>query len=163
MLLRSLCCIFVLSCGPSLQLEVQEVPKAMSALPMGFTFSIEVRAPSPDGSIPELIDQFTSQDLDRLWDEMGPSDSVWAQWREQQQSEQRAIPILEKFPQISRLAYTDEGTVHFDPNALRHECEMLLPRAASSDVSRILWGLLRAARSAVEIEGADVVVHPFAR
>jgi len=66
-----------------------------------------------------------------------------------------------EFAQISRLAYLDEGAVHFEPQEPHEECTRLMSSVDDGGAQEIIRNLLDASDSALRDEDADVIVHPF--
>jgi hypothetical protein len=60
-----------------------------------------------------------------------------------------------------KLAYIDEGTVHFKPDELHRECIRLMSMMNSDETRQPIRNLLTAADLAMRDKGADIVVHPF--
>jgi hypothetical protein len=69
--------------------------------------------------------------------------------------------VLPDFPEISRLAYIDEGVTHFDPKQLRDDCTRFLALAKTKATRQLIADLLEAALLALSQENAEVIVHPF--
>ena len=130
--------------------------------PANMTYTIEVRAPSEGGETDcKIISQFTGSAWDSLWQELGVREEKWLDWQNAVQAAQQDIPVLPDFPQISKLAYIDEGTVHFQASELRDECVRMSSLLGREETQQIIRALLQASDSALQNNNADVVVHPY--
>jgi hypothetical protein len=110
----------------------------------------------------EIHDQVFGQFSDAtLWDDLNVSERQWEAWRNAVNSAERHIPVIPDFPETSKLAYIDEGVVHFDPKQLHDDCTRLLPLAKSDATRQLIGDLLGAALLALGQENAEVIVHPF--
>jgi hypothetical protein len=98
---------------------------------------------------------------DSLWQEMGVGEQNWLDWQNAVQAARQDIPVLPDFPQISKLAYIDEGTVHLDARELHDECVRMSSLLTSEETQQIVRSLLEASNSALQNNDADVVVHPY--
>jgi hypothetical protein len=105
-----------------------------------------------------VVDLFSSSAWDSLWDELGVTPERWGQWREAH----GRLAVVPELPNLSRLAYIDEGPLPFeDALELRAECSRALLKASTRNVKTLLKALARAARAAAGI-GGTVVVFPAA-
>lgn len=129
--------------------------------PIVMTYTIEVRASSRGETDCKIISQFTGSAWDTLWQELGVDEQKWLDWQSAIQTSQQDIPVLPDFPQISKLAYIDEGTVHFQARELHDECVRMSSLLGGAETQQIIRGLLEASDSALESNDADVVVHPY--
>lgn len=126
---------------------------------MGYT--IEIRTPSRETVDCRVVGEFTDEAWNSLWDDMQINEQQWRDWQSTVQSAQREIPLLPDLPQISKLAYIDEGAVHFRPSELHEECVRLMSTMSSDATRKLLRSLLDASDLALRCENADIVVHPF--
>jgi hypothetical protein len=129
--------------------------------PTIMTYTIEVRAPLERRTDYKIISQFTGSAWDSLWQEMGVGEQNWLDWQKAVQAARQDIPVLPDFPQISKLAYIDEGTVHLDARELHDECVRMSSLLTSEETQQIVRSLLEASNSALQNNDADVVVHPY--
>jgi hypothetical protein len=129
--------------------------------PTDMTYTIEVRAPSEGQTECKIIAQFTGSAWNSLWQELGVGEQEWLDWQNAVQTAQQDIPVLPDFPQISKLAYIDEGTVHFQARELHEECVRMSSLLGGEATQQIIRSLLEASDSALQNNDADVVVHPY--
>jgi hypothetical protein len=124
-------------------------------------FTIEAGSHINHGVNYQVIGRFSATTWDTLWGELEVSPERWREWRIAVDAAQKNIPLLQEFPQISCLAYIDEGAVRFDVKALSEECKRLAVLVTSEETRRLIAELLEAATVASLDEGSEVVVHPF--
>jgi hypothetical protein len=125
------------------------------------SYTIEVRTHSDDKVDCKVLGQFSGAAWDSLWQELGISGQQWTDWHSAVQAAQQDSPILPDFPQISKLAYIDEGTVHFEPTGLHDECVRIGSMLSREDSQQLIRSLLEASESALQNKDADLVVHPY--
>ncbi len=103
-----------------------------------------------------VIDEFDLHAWNALWEDLGVTRGRWDEWR----SQNAGLPLLPRFPILSRLAYADEGSVSFDnPAGLHADCLRALSTALTTQSMALLECFLRAAHSASESAG-EVEVYP---
>ncbi len=122
------------------------------------SYTIEIRRPSKDGVNSKVAGQFTDFVWNSLWGDLQVPRRQWESW----QSEQENTPLLADLPEVSKLAYIDEGAVHFSPMELSKECIRLMPALSSDAARQLIRSLINACEIALIGErDADLVVHPF--
>ena len=119
------------------------------------SYTIEVRNVPTLNS--KVVGRFTDAVWDLLWKELQISDQQWDDWH----SSQVNTPLLTELPEISKLAYIDEGVVHFRPKELNDECVRLLPRLGGEATRDLVELLQEASDRALKDGNSEVVVHPF--
>ena len=119
------------------------------------SYTIEVRTLPTLGS--EIIGHFTDSAWNLLWQELQINEQQWENWH----SSQINVPLLPDLPEISKLAYIDEGVVHFQPKELSDECARLMPVLNGEEVRKLIERLQRASELAMDTENSEVIVHPF--
>jgi hypothetical protein len=115
-------------------------------------YTIEERMGSGNEIKRHVFGHFSDDAWDSLWEELQVREEDWTARHETIHTTQQDISLLPEFPQISRLAYIDEGTVHFNARDLSEECVRLLTTLKSDATRHLLGDLLEAARSALEEE-----------
>jgi hypothetical protein len=96
-----------------------------------------------------------------VWDELGISAQQWDEWWKSVSAAGRHIPVVPDLPELSKLAYIDEGVISFDPKLLRDDCMLLLPTLKTAAAKRLVGDLLGAALAALSQESAEVITHPY--
>ncbi len=124
-------------------------------------YTIEVRTGAEPAIKSHVVAQFSHETWNAFWDELQVEEQRWQDWRAAVQNAGADIPLLPDFPQISRLAYIDEGTVPFIPEELRDECIGMASVVQSEGSRRLIADLLEATRLALQVANAKLVVHPF--
>ena len=119
------------------------------------SYTIEVRNVLTLDS--KVVARFTDAAWDSLWQELQISEQHWDDWHASQVN----TPLLAEIPEISKLAYIDEGIVHFRPKELNDECVRLLPRLGGEATRDLVERLREASEQALENENSEVIVHPF--
>lgn len=119
------------------------------------SYTIEVRTFRTLDS--EVVGRFTDFAWNSLWQELRISEHQWEEWH----SSQVSVPLLPELPEISKLAYIDEGVVHFRPKELNEECVRLMPMLSGEDTRKLIESLQKASELALEGESSEVIVHPF--
>jgi hypothetical protein len=119
------------------------------------SYTIEVRTLPTLGS--EVVGRFTDSAWNLLWQELQISEQQWEDWH----SSQINVPLLPEFPEISKLAYIDEGVVHFQPKELSNECIRLMPTLSGEETRKLIERLQKASELAMGSENSEVIVHPF--
>ncbi len=72
---------------------------------ISMSYTIEIRRPSKDGVNSKVAGQFTDFVWNSLWGDLQVPRRQWESW----QSEQENTPLLADLPEVSKLAYIDEG------------------------------------------------------
>lgn len=121
------------------------------------SFTVETRVLPTSKLESRIIGRFTDSAWNSLWDELQISKQQWEDW----QSLQVNVPLLPDFPEISKLAYIDEGVVHFRPKELNEECVHLLETLNGEATRELVESLLKASNLAMQSENIEVIVHPF--
>jgi hypothetical protein len=124
-------------------------------------FTIEVGANADQKVSCQIAGRFSVATWNTLWEELKVDPEQWKEWRIAVDSAQQDIPLLQDFPQISRLAYIDEGSVRFDTRSLQEECMRLENIVASDATRRLVADLAKATDLASEGEESGVFIHPF--
>ena len=101
-------------------------------------YTIEIRTRS-NGEIHDQV--FGRFSVTTLWDDLNVTRQQWEEWRNTVNSAGH-IPLIPVFPEISNLAYIDEGVIHFDPKQLQDECTRLLTLAKSDATRQLIGDLL---------------------
>jgi hypothetical protein len=120
---------------------------------MGYT--IEIRNLPTLNS--KVVGRFTDAAWNLLWQELHISEQQWDDWH----SSRVNTPLLAEFPEISKLAYIDEGIVHFRPKELKDECVRLISSLRGEETHNLIECLRIAAVQALDDKNLEVIVHPF--
>lgn len=128
---------------------------ADTGTPDPYTIAIRTRSNG------EIHDEVFGRFSVNVWGDLNVSKQQWEEWRKAVNAAGRHIPVIPEFPEISKLAYIDEGVISFDPRRLQGDCTRLLPLAKSDATRKLVGDLLTAALLALNQENAEVIIHPF--
>ena len=101
-----------------------------------FTIAIRTRS---NGEIHDQVGRFSGGAANALWDGLAVSEQQWVEWRDAVNSEKRHNPIVSDFPEISKLAYIDEGVVSLDPKQLHEDCISIPLRCEGRCYAAVDW------------------------
>jgi hypothetical protein len=128
---------------------------------MSDVYTIAVRTRS-DGRVSDSVfARFPTSAVGLFWDELNVGSQRWEEWRSTINSIGQSIPVLPDFPEISNLAYIDEGVIAFSSRRLHDDCARMLPAMANEATRQLIGQLLDASILALSEENAEVIVHPF--
>jgi hypothetical protein len=124
-------------------------------------YTIEVQTRAARENKRQVVGEFSDDTWNAFWDELRISEQRWRDWHAAVQSARKDSPVVPEFPQISRLAYIDEGTIRFGAKDLNDECIRMTSVVKSDATRRLIADLLEASRLALQEEDAELIVHPF--